>query len=276
MAVVRLTEEHVPALEELLLEDTPTNLFPLGFLESVPMERAIWFALLGSRGQVRATTLLVPGRLAVPYAADASLLAVIGGHFHGRVRPCMLVGPREASDILWQSWTRGAVETDRFYDQRLYVCSTSPPRSHVDGFRLADAREWRELARNAIQMEIEDVGNDPSHPDPALHAQIVKDRIKAGRTWIIERGNGIVFQINVGVQGPLGCQIGGTYVPKGCRGQGLAKDGVRAVTARLIDQYPNVTLHVNEANTPAVRVYEQCGYERDAAFRLLTVPKLDA
>jgi predicted GNAT family acetyltransferase len=41
---------------------------------------------------------------------------------------------------------------------------------------------------------------------------------------------------------------------------------------RLLRRHGVVTLHVNEANLPAVRVYENAGFERQASFRLITVP----
>jgi predicted GNAT family acetyltransferase len=40
---------------------------------------------------------------------------------------------------------------------------------------------------------------------------------------------------------------------------------------RLLARRPLVSLHVNEANGPAVRVYEKVGFDRADAFRLITV-----
>ena len=63
----------------------------------------------------------------------------------------------------------------------------------------------------------------------------------------------------------------GTWVPPGFRGHGYATEGVRALCQRLLDDHPVITLHVNEANHPAVRVYEKVGFVRTSPFRLLTV-----
>jgi len=88
---------------------------------------------------------------------------------------------------------------------------------------------------------------------------------------VTERDSQIVFQINVGTVLPEGAQIGGTWVPPKFRRKGYAIEGVRALCQNLFDDHPVVTLHVNEANVPAVKTYEHVGFERTAAFRLLTV-----
>jgi hypothetical protein len=81
-----------------------------------------------------------------------------------------------------------------------------------------------------------------------------------------------LFTINVGTRSHLGCQIGGTYVPLAHRGKGLATAATAAVVRDLLKRHPRVTLHVNEANQPAVRVYEKIGFERSVPYRLATVP----
>jgi hypothetical protein len=43
------------------------------------------------------------------------------------------------------------------------------------------------------------------------------------------------------------------------------------VCRRLIADVPMVTLHVNEANHPAVRSYEAVGFRRSTPFRLMTL-----
>lgn len=121
-------------------------------------------------------------------------------------------------------------------------------------------------------MEVEDLGRSPLS-DPEAHEAAVRERIRNGKTWVIERDGRIVFQINVGTATALGCQVGGTWVPRDLRGAGLATAGMRELCRRLLKRHPYVSLHVNEANTPAVRVYENAGFVRSAPYRLITVRK---
>jgi GNAT superfamily N-acetyltransferase len=246
------------------------NLFLIAFLDEVTLGRGLWFGILDGE-RVRALALVIRGRLCVPWAPDLEDAARIGRYLAAEFPPAMMVGPRSACDALWGPWSRGKPPS-RFYNQRLYVCRTPPRGLERPGFRLAATEEWRVIAHQAAAMEVEDLGRDPHALYRELHEQAVRDRIRQGRTWVLEQDGEIVFQINVGtVVAPMGCQVGGTYVPPAHRGKGLAVQGMRALCRRLLQDNAAVTLHVNEANIPAVRTYERSGFVRSHPFRLLTV-----
>jgi predicted GNAT family acetyltransferase len=265
--VVRLAGSDEPAIEALLARDPIVNLFLIGFLAAHPAERTWWYGL---GRPLRALVLVLPGRLAVPFAPDPADAAHLGVHLAEQHTPCLLVGPRAAADALWARWAGGA-RAARSHDQHLYTLRQGELAASEDpaGFRKATPADREAVAQGAAEMELEDIGVDPRLPDPSHHVAVVTDRIRAGRTWLIERDGEIVFQVNVGTSHPIGCQIGGTWVPRRLRGQGLAQAGIRATCRRLLGQHPCVTLHVNEANLAAVRVYERVGFVRTAAFRLL-------
>ena len=263
--VVRLAITDEPAMERLLARDPVTNLFLVGFLAVHPVDRSWWY---GVGDPVRALVLVLPGRLAVPYAPDPGDADPLGRHLRAQHVPSMIVGPRAASDRLWAHWT-GDRATRRRYDQRLYDIESPPAGEDPPGFRVAAPTEWARVAQHAARMEIEDIGVDPRADNPRLHDAVVQERVRAGRTLVIDRGGELVFQVNIGTSHRTGAQIGGTYVPPAHRGRGLAKDGVAATVRRVLRTHPRVTLHVNEANLPAVRVYERVGFDRGAAFRLL-------
>jgi uncharacterized protein len=267
--VERLTERDEAALEELLDEDRLVNLFLRGFLAAQPMDAGTWYgAWAGDR--LAGVVLLLPGRLTVPWSPDLTAARHLGYHLRRRHRPTMMVGPRSHVDTLWQAWAPD-LATRRFHDQRLYICRRAPPGPRVPGFRKARLADAAVLVTHAARMEFEDLGRDPSLEDPELHARVVRDRIKQGKTLVVERGGRVVFQINVGTITPDGCQVGGTYVPPRFRGQGLSVEGMRATLAHLLERHPAVTLHVNEDNRPAVRCYERVGFIRATPYRLLTV-----
>ncbi|MCB9680964.1 MAG: GNAT family N-acetyltransferase [Alphaproteobacteria bacterium] len=269
MKVVRLTERHAPALEELLLTEPLINLFLLGYMDAVPIHRGYWYGVVEG-DLVRAVVLLVPGRLAVPWSPDPEHAARMGETLRRRHRPCMLVGPRDASDALWSSWGYDA-PVDRFHDQHLYVSDTPVAGAATVGFRRAVSGEWPVVARHAAAMELEDIGRRTLDEDVPAYEASVQRRIESGQTWVIQRDAGIVFQINVGTSTRWGVQVGGTYVPPALRGHGLATAGMSELGRRLLPHHPAITLHVNEANVPAVRTYEKSGYRPHAPYRLLTL-----
>ncbi len=267
--VIRLTPQHEAALQELLEEDLVVNLFLMGFLAAHPMDRAWWVGAIQDE-KIIGCLLMLPGRLVVPYAPNPGVATLLGRALKGAWPPSLLVGPRVACDQIWEAW--GAPVTPmRWYDQRLYTCREPSEEVAAPDLRPARDDEWDQVAAHAARMEREDIGLDPRADDPALHTSVVQERIRAGRTWVIDRGGEIVFQINVGTATPWGCQVGGTWVPPEHRGQGLATAGVSALTKHLLKEHQLVTLHVNEANTPAVRCYERNGFQRNAAYRLATL-----
>lgn len=266
--VARLSQADRAAILELLGQEAICNLFLIGFVEDNPVDRGWWYGTHHD-GALVGVVLVLPGRLAVPFCPDSDDAARIGDQLYHLHRPTLIVGPRAASDALWARWARGQ-RAERAYDQRLYQLASPPPGDDPPGFRRALYEEWPDISDHSAAMELEDLGIDPSLENPQLHDQVVQTRIKSGKTWVIEQDESIRFQINVGTAHPLGVQVGGTYVPPEHRGRGHAKRGVAALGRRLLARYPRVTLHVNEANAPAIRVYEGCGFVRDTPFRLIT------
>lgn len=269
MEIEPLGDPDEAALEEHLSEEPVINLFLRGFLDTQPMDRGVWYGVRDG-DRVVGTVLVIHGQLAVPWCPDLDAASALGAHIARRHPPCMMVGPRDQVDAVFEAWAP-RVRPHRFYDQRLYTCQAPPPGPPVDGFRKAWATEWRTIAANAVEMELDDMGRDPSEEDPERHRAVVKDRIRQGRTLVLVREGRIVFQLNVGTSRPDGTQVGGTFVPRDLRGRGFSVLGMQEATRRLLRRFPRVTLHVNEANTPAVRCYERVGYVPYAPYRLLTV-----
>lgn len=272
MEIQRLSSARKRATEEHLLRAVDPNLFLLGILRGYDMERLYWYGVL-EEGRVEAVVLVLPPKLVVPSAGEPVLFAALGQHLRKRFGPMMLIGPRAPSDALWRTWARRTTPV-RWYDQRLYVARSTPP-GPVPELRRATSAQWSILAEHSAHMEWEDLGLDPSVENAAAHEQAVRSRIERGATWLMERDGRVVFHINVGTDIPLGCQVGGTYVPPDLRGQGIATQGMRALLHVLLRQRPAVSLHVNEANTPAVRLYERVGFVVDAPYRLATVTAND-
>jgi RimJ/RimL family protein N-acetyltransferase len=262
--VRRLGAEDEPALRALLDASPVVNLFLRAWLDAHPVDRGYWYGT----ADLGAAVMVVPGRVTVPFAPDDGAAAQLGGHLRAQHSPTLLVGPRAACDGLWAGWANGWSPRRR-HDQRLYVHDGRPPEGDdPPGLRLAALADAPAVAHESGRMEREDTGVDPTR-DLAGHLEAVRERIRTGRTFVIEERPGLVFQVHVGTLHPDGAQLGGTWVPPRARGRGLATAGVGAVVRRLRAIAPRVTLHVHEANAPAVRVYEKVGFRRDAPYRLI-------
>lgn len=249
-----LPDDAEAAVEELLLDDVTTNLFLLGMLDRWPA--GTWYGLGDDR--LDAVALVLPG-LMVPYAREGvdiePLIASVCAH-----RPDTVVGPRALCDQLISGWPAPLAT----HDQRLYVLQRS--EAACEGLRQAVAEDQEDVSAMSLAMEAEDLGRPPRSLE--IHEARVADRIRDGRVWVVERAGELVFTVNVGTDTVHGAQLGGTYVPPLHRGRGLASRAMAAVAARLLQERPRVTLHVREANAPAVRAYERAGFEPSTAYRV--------
>jgi predicted GNAT family acetyltransferase len=263
----RLLESDTTSLRACLEREPEINLFLLACMAHSPISQARWFGVFQGPS-LEAVAQVIPDRVVVPWSAHADAARHLGRHLREQgCPPSLLVGPRETSDALWEGWTHHQ-HPQRWHNQRLYVARNVTPVQSPHGFRPATVRDLPTVARFSALMTLEDMGDDPYSRDPASHESSVRARIEDGRVFVIAKGDQILFQMHIGTEGPHGCQIAGTYVPPEYRGQGLATQGVAEVTRRALRKHALVTLHVNEANTPAVRAYEKVGFHAFAPFRL--------
>jgi GNAT superfamily N-acetyltransferase len=274
--VQRLEDEDEDGLRALLLADPATNLFLLSYLDGFGLTEHLWLGIRQA-GALRAAALCLDQRLTVPWAPSPEHARAVGRALRGLRAPTMMVGPRASVDALWGAWSNDT-PVDRWYNQRLYTFERPGGARHAPAplpegctFRLGREDEEELVTALSAAMEAEDLGRHPLQQEPQQFKETVRRRLRTGATWVIERQGEIVFQIHTGARTPWGIQVGGTYVPPQHRGEGLGAVGMRAVALELHAQFPRVTLHVNEANTPAVRTYEQAGFQPHSALRLLTL-----
>lgn len=275
----RLRAAHLPALRATLQEDVDANLFSLGVLRTWGLDGQVgarWWGV-GDARRLRAAVWVgrpvpdpgprTPAGLAVPWGEEAAAEAV-GRALAAAGPPRLVIGPRASSDALWRGL--GQPTPRVWYDQRLYACRQVAPGPAL-AIRPARPDELDRVADMAARMMAEDLGEDPRARDPEGHLRLVRARLLAGRVLVAEADGELVFKLDVGTRTEEGAQVGGTWVPPHRRGAGLATAGMRAATRLLLAQVPAVTLHVNEANAPAVRAYLAAGFRPAAAFRLASL-----
>ena len=274
----RLLPRHEDEARALLMQDPEVNLFLLDLLAQggLPLAgaRHLW---MGATDETGALVSIVYA--ATPHPARAASTAVAWGDPEGctllgrwlamRRGTRMIVGPRGPSDALWSGL--GTPPPQTRYDQRLYVCD-APPDGDALPVERAREGDLDTLSRMHAAMLQEDLGIDPADLDIDTHRGQALFRIRKGRSWVSrDRRGHIQFTIGVGTEGPLGAQVGGTFVPPALRGAGISTRAMRGLCRALLAEVPRVTLHVNEANLGAVKCYERSGFRRAAPFRLMVL-----
>lgn len=262
------------ALEQFLLQHTGANLVPLNVLAYTgldPAADATWEgALRGRTGRTLIAAALRMGRTPEGWAAAAPTGDPAGCRALGEAargaRVELVLAPRPAADAWWEGF--GGPPARVWSDHRLYLCAEPSPGPRLP-LRRARLDELQLLVDVSAEMELEDFGADPRLEDAETHRADVRRKIEEGRVWVGERGSDIVFKGDVGLVSGRGALVGGLWVSRARRGEGLGQAGLRTLTDVLLRASPMVGLHVREDNAPALGAYRGAGYRPDLPFRLI-------
>ena len=259
-----------------LRQNPTTNMFLLSVLERTegsPVRLSDEGAFWGEErsGVLRAVVYTTTGGLCVPFAPDPADAVLIARDLRLSFRPRLLVGPRVETDALWNQFQLRA-NARLFRRHRLYRLGASDlcVAGHPD-VRLALPRDLELAADFAARMQSEELGLDPKHIDHERFRQRIARLISNDQFYILPVGDTHGFQASASAQCVEGAQVEAVYVPPALRGRGYGAQGLAGMCSMLLERFPLVTLHVNEENHAAIRLYERLGFVADAPFRLISL-----
>lgn len=209
------------------------------------------------------------GGFASLYSPSLDAAAILGETQRSRL-PSVVLGPRDQVDVFWRA-ARGP-KPRISYNQCQYVCNSIISGPVASGLRLARIDEQSILSKFSSAMMLEDLGFDPAKTSPIGHKLSIANHIKENLTWVVEQEGNLIFKVDIGSQIPkYGVALGGTYVSLDARNKGVCSSAMRGIVQILLRSFPAVALHLNEANTPAVKCYESVGFHKSDALRLILV-----
>jgi predicted GNAT family acetyltransferase len=122
-------------------------------------------------------------------------------------------------------------------------------------------------------MYTEEMGENPMARDPDGYRRRIRMLIARGWTYVYETGGQLQFKMDVGCASRHTAQIQGVYVPPDLRGRGVGATAMSACCGLALDRHPNLSLYVNDFNTPAVAMYERIGFRREPYdFQTIMLP----
>jgi uncharacterized protein len=225
------------------------------------------------RGMLHVGPNLVP---AVDDAAACEALAAAAG---GLYLTRMVVGERAMVELLW-SKIGSSYPTPREVRHRQFVYAVDPgrlvhdPRGGEPGLaRLAERADEDPVLHLSAAMYTEEMGENPMARDPDGYRRRVRMLTARGWTYVYEVGGRLQFKMDVGCASDRTAQIQGVYVPPELRGRGVGTTAMAACCALALDRHPNLSLYVNDFNTPAVTLYERIGFRREPYdFQTIMLP----
>ena len=127
------------------------------------------------------------------------------------------------------------------------------------GLEPAASHDVPRLVEATIGLAVEDLGIPRWRMARIRVERSVRRRLERGRTFVLRRGDKVVFKLDVAVRIPEGVLIEGIYTFPEMRNQGIAAGGVRDFLALALEARPRVNLHVDRENPAARRCYERAG-----------------
>ncbi len=261
-------------LLRLLQSNAAANIFLLGVLHRAgvrPDTLTTDGSFYGTPeiGALEAVVYVTRGGLFVPFGTVKGARR-LGQELRGRLTPRLLVGPRDAVDGLWAALDVATVPRIR-RAHRLYILRDGDVRteSHPD-VRPARPRDLEVAVDFAARMQGEELGVDPRTVDERRFRRRITRLVNERLLYVLPVGEVHGFQASASSYCPEGTQIEAVFTPLWLRGRGWATRGLTGMCLALLEEFPMVSLHVNEENREAVRLYERIGFSEADPFRLIS------
>jgi len=179
----------------------------------------------------------------------------------------MIVAPRDVAHSFWervQNWHRAPrLLRDR---QPVFVLRSCPqvlrPRVSV---RRAHLSEAAEVARNSAAMIEQELEYDPRRVAGDFFENI-DHMIAEGLWWVGTLNRRLCFFCHVGPTSRLTVQLQGVWTPPSLRRHGVASDALGQICRHLLDEFPSISLYVNDFNSAAIALYRKIGFSEDGAL----------
>jgi RimJ/RimL family protein N-acetyltransferase len=181
---------------------------------------------------------------------------------YGRERA--VVGPKPLVERFWRrvAWWHRAPSAARA-TQPLYVLDRPSLRgSRADAAaRRARRDEARLLAQHSALMMRGELGYDPRASRPGFEAGVAR-LVEQGWWWVLIEDELLRFACNIGPWTQQTAQVQGVWTPPESRGKGYARRGMASVCDQLLDEFPTLSLYVNDFNHRAIALYERVGFRQ--------------
>jgi hypothetical protein len=273
--MIRLSPNSLADVRDFLREDIPTNIYLLSMLERAEHTASDSLVLDGemfgapSSRRLQGVAYASRTGLIVLYAINLEVAFAMGDYFRDRIIVRMVVGPQEETDAFWQGLkSRHEPRLHRIH--RLYTLE--PHQLAVpseDAITIASLDDLESCCTLGAKMQHEELGVDPMTINPSRFRKRMEELIDRQALHILRHKGEIAFQASTYSTCVDGVQVEGVFTPPAIRRRGFALRGMAAMCVSLFERFPRITLHVNEENEGALRLYDRLGFVHYTTFRLI-------
>lgn len=183
----------------------------------------------------------------------------------------MIIGGRETVRGFWERVHGWHAKPRIVRDRQLVMAVDRTSLKRIDGeviVRHARAGEWQEVAKGSAALIEQELDYDPRNASADFNAN-VREMIERQMWWVGESDGRVCFLCNIGPWCHKTAQLQGIWTPPDLRGRGLATASFSAISERLLEHSPTLSLYVNDFNRDAIALYERTGYESVAEFQTI-------
>ena len=268
-AVKGVRREHEAAIRRFLQRNAYENVYLDWLVEHdrAPITRQRLFFAEDSSGEVRGVAHF--GRQVVVAADSPEAIAGFANAAYAYRHERMIVGEREVTRAFWdlvKSWhVPPRLVRER---QPVFVLKASDHESLPHGAieaRLALPDETDLVVQNSAMMIEHELGYDPRRASAGFRWNVAR-MIERGMWWIALRNGVPAFFCHLGPYNAQTVQLQGVWTVPAARGTGVATRALNQICGVLLEEYPTVSLYVNDFNTAAVALYRTLGFREEGAF----------
>lgn len=218
----------------------------------------------------RITSLMLDGGTVFVAGFDPDALPAFVGQL-GPIRRCSsILGP--AVSVLglfvglaerWRgSW--GAISNVR-KRQPLMVLEDAPAVAADPRVRVLTRDDFPSYLDASVHMYTDEIGSSPFKYGSGYERFVMKRLEDREAFGIVEDGK-VIFKADLGPKLGPQAQLQGVWVDPDLRGTGLSVPALSGMLSLAMERYPQISLYVNDFNTPAIRAYERLGFETVGAL----------
>lgn len=204
-------------------------------------------------------------------AAEPAALRPLAEYVKRRRGHRMIVGARNTVSAFWELIRKWHASPRLIRDRQLVMMvdrerlRSYEPRTLV---RHARMEECGAVADGSAQMVSQELAIDPRRGSPDFSAGVA-EMIERKLWWVGITDGKICFICNIGPWSDRTVQLQGIWTPPALRGKGLATASLAAISDRLLESSPSVSLYVNDFNEPALALYRRVGFEHVGDFQTI-------
>lgn len=254
---------HLSALRAMLTRDTTHNMYLLGLLEefgvvSNPSAPFTFYGRFFGEELTAAMFVAASGGLLVPSASSPQHIGDIAKTLHGTLRPRGIVGELPVVDALLRHFSA----TPQFSKaQKMFSVSPNDLGPFTNPrLRAATEADVPRLMPLAAACVMELNKRDPLADDAQGFELRVRQRVRAGRTYVLEENGELVFKLDVGSRSQFGAELEGLYTVPSQRKKGHATLCLGQISRFLMSSLPRLTLRIDDEQPYFANTARKVGY----------------